>query len=210
MKNIYDILKAFGIEVPEDKKEAFDKEVAANYKTVSEANQLSEKLKTAEQERDSYKEKYDTDIAQRDTDLENLRTQLSEAGQSKEKLTTLQANLEEAQKKYNDDKAAWEKQLADQQYGFLVDKAAGELKFSSNAAKKVFIDELKANPLQVKDENLLGFTDYVNVYKESNPDSFLKDDGAGTPPNFSGKSNPPAGKSGSDDETTPKTVPVVW
>ena len=75
---------------------------------------------------------------------------------------------------------------------------------------EMFIDELKANPLQVKDENLLGFTDYVNVYKESNPDSFLTDDGAGTPPNFSGKSNPPAGKSGGDDETKPKVVPTVW
>ena len=30
MKNIYEILKSYGIEIPEDKKEAFGKEVLEN------------------------------------------------------------------------------------------------------------------------------------------------------------------------------------
>lgn len=210
MKNIYEILKGLGIEVPEDKKGDFDKELAENYKTINEMSQLKEKLTTAEQDRDTYKNKYDTDIAQRDSDLEALKTQLAEAGQSKDKLATLQTSLEEAQQKYNEDKAAWEKQLADQQYTYLVNDATRDLKFSSKAARKVFNDELIANPLQVKDGALLGFTDYVNVYKESNPDSFLADDdGAGTPPPFSGKSNPADGDKGKGSEA-PKTVPVIW
>ena len=211
MKNIYDILKGLGIEIPEDKKEAFDKELVENYKTINEANQLKEKLSAAEQDRDTYKNKYDEDIAQRDADLESLKTQLTEAGQSKEKLATLQANFDEAQQKYETDKAAWEKQLADQQYSFLVNEATRELKFSSNAAKKVFNDELIANPLQVKDGALLGFNDYVNVYRESNPDSFLTEDDGTTPPNFSGKSNPAeaGGKSGEDDDKQ-RPVPIIW
>lgn len=55
MKNIFDILSSLGIEIPEDKKDALEKELAANYKTVAEydkqAGKLSQaldKLKTAE------------------------------------------------------------------------------------------------------------------------------------------------------------------
>ena len=36
MKNIIDILKGLGIEVPEDKASDLNKEVAENYKTVAE------------------------------------------------------------------------------------------------------------------------------------------------------------------------------
>ena len=210
MKNIHELLKEIGIEVPEDKKEAFDKAVLENYKTVKEVEQVREKLEAAEKDRDTYKNKYDTDIAQRDNDLATLKTQLEEAGQSKEKLTALQQSLTEAQEKYNTDKANWEQQLADVQYDSLATEASRELKFSSKAAQKVFMDELKTNRLQVKDGNLLGFTDYVNVYKEQNPDSFLADEGEGDDhtPILTGKSNPAdAGKGGEDD--TP-TVPIIW
>ena len=36
MKNIYDILKDFGLEVPEDKKADFDKAWKENYRTKAE------------------------------------------------------------------------------------------------------------------------------------------------------------------------------
>ena len=36
MKNIYELLKAIGVEVPEDKKAEFDKALNENYKTISE------------------------------------------------------------------------------------------------------------------------------------------------------------------------------
>lgn len=52
MKNIHEILKEIGIEIPEDKKASFDAAVNENYKTVAEA----EKLRTA---RDTYKTQLD-------------------------------------------------------------------------------------------------------------------------------------------------------
>ena len=76
MKNIHEILKSVGIEVPTDKKEAFDKEVLENYKTVSEVNLIRGKLEKAESERDTYKNKYDEDIKKRDADLEDLQKKL--------------------------------------------------------------------------------------------------------------------------------------
>lgn len=213
MKNIYEILKEYGIEIPEDKKADFDKALVENYKTIKEVEGIREKLEAAEKDRDTYKDKYDTDISQRDTDLEALKTQLAEAGQSKEKLAALQTSLDEAQEKYNTDKADWEKQLADQKYGYLVDEATRGLKFSSKAAKKAFRDSLMSDKLQVKDDTLLGFDDFVNVYKESDPDSFLKDDDTkpGANPHFSsktGKQEPSA--SGDGEQHEAPEVPIVW
>lgn len=70
MKNVEEILKAVGLEIPADKKEEFDKAMAENYKTINEVNGIKKKLSEAETDRDSYKAKYDEDIAQRDGDLE--------------------------------------------------------------------------------------------------------------------------------------------
>lgn len=55
MKNIYDILKDFGLEIPEEKKADFDKAVIENYKTVAEVDKLKNKLTTAETDRDNFK-----------------------------------------------------------------------------------------------------------------------------------------------------------
>ena len=48
MKNIFEIMKEYSLEVPEDKKKDFEKAVLENYKTVSDYDVQSEKLKNAE------------------------------------------------------------------------------------------------------------------------------------------------------------------
>lgn len=53
MKNIYEILKEFELEVPEDKKAAFDKAWKENYRTKAE-------YEKATSQRDGYKESLDT------------------------------------------------------------------------------------------------------------------------------------------------------
>jgi len=107
MKNIYTILSEVGIEIPEDKKAAFDKAVAENYKTIAEhekkVDRLSEDLsamttraETAEQtlkgfegkdfdaitrERDEWKTKHDNAVAehQRQQDEREFSDLLSSA-----------------------------------------------------------------------------------------------------------------------------------
>lgn len=49
MKNIFELLKEFGFEVPEDKKKDFEKAVLENYKTVKDYEAQKEKLDAAEQ-----------------------------------------------------------------------------------------------------------------------------------------------------------------
>ena len=48
MKNIHDILAAYELAIPEDKKPEFDKAVADNYRTVNDYDKQGEKLKLAE------------------------------------------------------------------------------------------------------------------------------------------------------------------
>ena len=59
MKNIYDILKDFGLEVPEDKRADFDKAWKENYRTKADYDKAVE-------QRDNYKSQYDTATAKLD------------------------------------------------------------------------------------------------------------------------------------------------
>lgn len=89
MKNIFEIMKEYGLEVPEDKKKEFEKAVLDNYKTVSDYETQAEKLKTAEgkvttltESLDKFKdvnvEELNSTIATLKTDLANKDHELKE------------------------------------------------------------------------------------------------------------------------------------
>lgn len=48
MKNIFELMKEFGLELPEDKKKDFEKELLENYKTVKDYDTQKDKLTVAE------------------------------------------------------------------------------------------------------------------------------------------------------------------
>lgn len=213
MKNIYEILKSYGIEIPEDKKEAFDKEVLENYKTVKEVDTLRNKLETVEGDKKAIEAKYNTDIAQRDTDLATLQEKLKNAGADANKLSNLQTDFDTLQQTYNTAKADYEKQLAEQAYDFAIKENSAKLKFSSNSAKKAFMSDLKAKNLSMENGKILGFDDFVNAYKEQDAGAFITDNPSPKndepKPSFSGKTNP-SDKTDSQPEPTPKERPIIW
>lgn len=214
MKNIYEILKSYGIEIPEDKKEAFNKELAENYKTVSEVNTLKGKLENAEQERDTIQTKYNTDIAQRDADLNELQTKLENAGANAEDLEKVQGELATLKTTYATAKEDYEKQLKQQAYDFAIKENSASLKFSSNSAKKAFMADLKAKNLSMDNGKILGFDDFVNAYKEQDAGAFITEtnevDNKNTPkPSFSGKTNP-GDNTDPQPEPEHKERPIIW
>lgn len=84
MKNIHEILKGYGIEIPDDKKADFDKAVSENYKTVAEVDKINDKFtKTT----DKLKETEDT---------------LETTTKAFEDLKNSNASKEDWEKKYND------------------------------------------------------------------------------------------------------------
>ena len=192
MINIYEILKKFDISVPTEKKEEFDKLMVENYKTINEVSNIQSKLEKAEGERDTYQDKYDTDIKQRDADIKDLQTKLKNAGTDAEKLKNLETDLATLQTNYDTAKTEYEKKLAEQAYEFAVKQKASELNFSSNSAKKAFIADAIKEQMKLKDGELQGFDGFLESYKKTDADAFLKEDKPDPEPtptvHFSGKS----------------------
>ena len=210
MKNIHEILKSVGIEVSADKKEAFDKEVLENYKTVSEVNLIRGKLENAESERDTYKNKYDEDIKKRDADLEDLQKKLKNAGVDAEKLKTLETDLATLKKTYEESKGEYEKKLADQAYEFALKQKVDGLKFSSNSAKKAFIADAMKEEMKIKDGELQGFDSFVKSYKENDAGAFISEEpNKQDPPHFSGKSTGTDSQQKTDNQEK-QSRPLIW
>lgn len=160
MKNILEILKSLGIEVPSDKESDLNKAVAENYKTVTE---FEKKISKLEAERDHEKERADSS----DETLKKFEG-IDPAKMNEE--------IEKYKKQAEDAKAEYEKQIADRDYSELVDKAVAGLKFTSNSAKKAFIADLNSDRLKVKNGTLIGFDDFVKAYKETDADAFSIED----------------------------------
>lgn len=112
-------------------------------------------------------------IKQRDTDLTDLQTKLTEAGTDATKLSELTTNLATLQSKYDDDTKAYKAQLKQQAYEFAVREFAGTKKFTSNAAKRDFVQSMIAKKLQMENNSILGADDFVKSYSENNSDAFV-------------------------------------
>lgn len=112
-------------------------------------------------------------IAQRDTDLEGLRTQLSAAGTDAEKLNQLSTDLSNLQSKYDADVENYKNQLQKQSYEFAVREFAGTKNFTSNAAKRDFINSMIAKELKMDNGKILGADDFVSTYSADNEDAFV-------------------------------------
>jgi hypothetical protein len=112
-------------------------------------------------------------ISTRDTDLEALKQQLEAAGADTSKLTELQTQLETLQGKYDADSKAYKKQLSEQAYQFAVKEFAGTKSFSSQAAKRDFIQSMIAKQLKMEGNSILGAEDFAKSYEEANADAFM-------------------------------------
>ena len=91
MKNIFEIMKEYELEVPEDKKKDFEKAVLENYKTVSDYETQAEKLKTAEGKVDTLTESLekfkDVNVDELNSTINTLKTDLANKDQElKDKL----------------------------------------------------------------------------------------------------------------------------
>lgn len=213
MKNIYEILKNFGVAIPEDKKAEFDKLLYENYKTVKEVEGITTNLSNVEKERDEWHTKYDADIKQRDTDLANLKSQLETAGTDANKLSDLQSKFDTLQTTYDNAKNDFAQQFAKQAYKYAIENRVNQLKFSSNAAKRAFLSEVLDKNLTMNGDDVLGFDDFVNAYKTQDAGAFADD--KQTPPTPNSKPVPFVSSTGTKPDTQPeppqvKERPRIW
>lgn len=133
-------------------------------------------------------------IKQRDTDIKTVQDQLANAKTDEGKLLEVNKNLEDLKAKYVTDTQALTEKIARQSYEFKVKERASGLKFSSNSAKKAFINE--ALTQDFKDDDLKGFDDFLKQYKAGDPAAFAEEQ---SKPKFSqpgGTQQPPADVNG--------------
>ena len=154
-----------------------------------------------EKDLETYKaqnEDYKNQLAQRDTDLESIRTQLGEATTKNSGYKKVEEELASLQTKYESDKNSWEEKLKQQNYSFLVKEKVNGLKFTSESAKEVFVNKIISKGLPVENDKIIGFDDYVNEYKNIDPKAFEAEEDKPNPsfvnPNQNNDNNLPKDK----------------
>lgn len=163
MENIKEILKKYGLEIPADKVSNFEKDVDANYKTI---NEFNKKIERVEAERDNYKEQLDTATETlkgfEGVDIKQMETQLKE----------WQTKAENAEKDYRE-------KLEARDFDDALKAEMDGWKFSSEAAKKSVMSEVRAAGLKMKDGKILGLNDLMETIKAADASAFVVE---GNPP----------------------------
>lgn len=155
--DIFEMLKEAGVEIPADKKDAFNKEFRKTYKSEGEISKVTDKL---EADRDNWKQKAESaekTLKKFDgVDLETMQTELA----------TWKTKAENAEKDY----AA---QIANRDFEDALKEEIGGYKFTSEAAKKAIMAEIREAGLKVKDGKILGLSDLLAQMKEKDASAFV-------------------------------------
>lgn len=160
MKNISEILSEMGLEIPEDKKADFDKAVSENYKTVAEFNK---RISKAEEERDGFKSRAETAETTlkgfEGVDLEKINKDLADWKQK----------AEDTEKEYN-------RKIAERDFNDALTEGIGKYKFTSEAAKRAVMAEIKKKGLTMSEGKILGLNDAIEQIKANDKGAFVDEE----------------------------------
>lgn len=172
-----DFLEGLGLE-----KEAIDKILDENSRDIG-----REKAKA-----DQAKE----DLAAAKSELAECTTELADLKKASSDVAELQKKFDDLQSKYDTDTKAYQDQIADRDYSDAMKKAVSTkgIKFSSKAAEKAYLADLKEKHLELKDGALEGFDDWHKAQMEADPSAFQTDK---PNPRFTGHIDP-SGKPGGE------------
>lgn len=157
MQNIEAILSELGIEVSADKKGDLTKKVSENYVTKSEHEK---KIGKAETERDNWKLKAET--------AEETLKKFDGVD-----LDTMQTELADWKKKAEDAEKDYEQKIYERDFSDALRTEMEAVKFSSDAAKRAVMAEIKESGLKLKDGKILGLSDLIGQIKERDASAFV-------------------------------------
>lgn len=153
MKNIIDICKDFGIEIPAEKHADFLKAVNGEYKTIAEHGKVLDKLSAATKRAET----------------------AEEALKGFEGIDPAKINdqLAEANKKVKEAQEAAQKQIEERDFNDALKGELDGLKFSSGAARKAVEAEIRAAGLKIKNGKILGLSDLIDQMKKEDASAFV-------------------------------------
>ena len=157
MQKLIDTLKSFGIEIPEDKQADVKKALSEHYKN---AKEVAKTLSKVEGERDSWKERAETAEETLKSfdgiDPANVKTELA----------TWKQKAADAEKEFN-------AKIYDRDFSDALKAALDDVKFSSEAAKKSVMADIKEAGLKLKDGKILGLNDLIEQMKKEDASAFI-------------------------------------
>ena len=160
MQKLIETLKTFGIEIPEDKQSDVKKVLSEHYKNAAEYNKTISKLET---ERDTWKEKAETaENTLKGFEGVDLETMQKELADLKQKATEAEKNAQA--------------QLYERDFNDALKAELENVKFSSEAAKRAIMAEVKEAGLKLKDGKILGLNDLISQMKEKDASAFVDEE----------------------------------
>ena len=175
MKNIHTILSEAGITIPEDKKAAFDKAVAENYKTTAEhekkVNRLTEDL-SAEKKR-------------ADDAVETLK------GFEGKDFDAITRDRDKWKKDYEDAMAAHQKEQEDREFNSVLETSIADAKGKNAKAIMALMDLEKLRSSKNQEKDIKAALDSMRT-----ENGYLFDDNGGSP-----KFTDPKGNGGGNSGT---------
>ena len=157
MQKLIETLKSFGIEIPADKQADVKKALSEHYKNTAEHNKAISKL---EADRDAWKEK-----------AESAEETLK--GFEGIDPAQVQSQLAEYKKKAKDAEKDRDEKLYERDFADVLRAELEDVKFTSEAAKKSVMADIKAAGLKLKDGKILGLNDLISQMKEKDASAFV-------------------------------------
>lgn len=157
MQNIEAILTDLGIEIPADKKLELTKKVSENYVTKAEHDKKIGKVET---ERDNWKSKAES--------AEETLKKFDGVD-----LDTMQTELADWKKKAEDAEKDYEQKIYERDFADALRAEMEAVKFSSDAAKRAVMAEIKESGLKLKEGKILGLSDLIGQIKERDASAFV-------------------------------------
>lgn len=111
-------------------------------------------------------------------DKKDLQAQLEEVNKKLQTMSSddaenIKKELEDLKAKYETDTKALNDKWNAREREYLINDLTRDLKFSSNSAKKTFINDLMAKDLKIENGKMLGYDDFLNEYRENDADAFV-------------------------------------
>ena len=155
--DIFEMLKEAGIEIPADKKDAFNKEFRKTYKSEGEISKVTDKL---EADRDNWKQKAEAaEETLKKFDGVDLETMQAE-------LTTWKTKAENAEKDYAE--KIRERDIKDK-----VNEKLSSVKMKDDMKDFVYEEILKTGVSLNKNGELIGFDEGLKSVQEKRPSAFV-------------------------------------
>lgn len=157
MQKLLETLKSFGIEIPEDKHTEIRKALAENYKNIGEYNKTISKI---EADRDQWK---------------NKASVAEETLKSFEGIdpTKVQNEIDAWKQKAKEAEENAQKQIYERDFNDALKAEMNGYKFTSSAAEKAIMNDVKSAGLQMKDGKILGLSDLMAQIKEKDASAFV-------------------------------------